>query len=551
MALRSDPLAAPRPVTPWHFVRLKLRVTGNSLHGQAWRVTLFVFGVLFAAGSAFSGYLLFAVPALLDDAQVAGATASLGGALLMLGWLFLPLVFFGVDETLDPARFALLPLGRRTLLGGLFAASLAGIPAVASLLGTLGIVNAAAALGGPVAGLVALVGVLLGLMLCVAVSRAVTSAFATALRSRRARDLAAVLLAVVAALLGPLQLAAAAGARQADWSGFARAAEIVSWTPLGAPWTLGQSVATGQYWAVPVKLLLTLACLVGLLRWWEASLESAMLGTTGDTKGRDSTTVSGGPVTQLFPRLLPWLPRNRFGALVAREVHYWWRETRRRASLITFTVIGVFLPVTVSLSGGSTDDIGSGLGNGAVVFVGVLAALSLANQFGFESNAYAANMIAGVPGRTELHTRVLGYSTYLAPLLLLISAVVGVVLGHPGGVPGLFGGLVAAYGTGLAVVLPVSVLGAYALPDTSNPFAISSGAGLTKGLLSMGALIVAWVGCLPMVGLTVLLGDAWVWWGLPIGLAYGTVAYLIGVQVAGSLLDRRMPELLAAITPNR
>ena len=47
----------------------------------------------------------------------------------MLGWLFLPLVFFGVDESLDPARFALLPLRRRTLIAGLLTAALIGVPA--------------------------------------------------------------------------------------------------------------------------------------------------------------------------------------------------------------------------------------------------------------------------------------------------------------------------------------------------------------------------------------------------------------------------------------
>ena len=51
----------------------------------------------------------------------------------MLGWLLLPLVFFGVDETLDPARFALLPLRRRTLVTGMLAAALVGVPAVATL----------------------------------------------------------------------------------------------------------------------------------------------------------------------------------------------------------------------------------------------------------------------------------------------------------------------------------------------------------------------------------------------------------------------------------
>ena len=58
--------------------------------------------------------------------------------MLVLGWLFLPLVFFGVDESLDPARFALLPLRRRTLIAGLLAAALVGVPALATLVATRG-----------------------------------------------------------------------------------------------------------------------------------------------------------------------------------------------------------------------------------------------------------------------------------------------------------------------------------------------------------------------------------------------------------------------------
>lgn len=553
-----SPAAAPaRPVTAWHFVRLKLRVTANGLRGQAWRAVLFSFGVLFGFAVAVIGYLSFAAPGLLGSASTAGVLACLGGALLVLGWLFLPLVFFGVDESLDPARFALLPLGRATLISGLFAASLAGIPAVATLAGTAGTVHAAAALGGPLAGLVQSIGVLLGVLLCVAVSRAVTSAFATALRSRRARDLAAIALAVVAALLGPLQLLVSAGARSADWDRVAAVSRVVEWTPLGAPWTVGADVIAGRYGAVPVKLLITVASLGLLLRWWSGSLESAMLGnagSTGQARGRNRHAPGGGAVSQLMPRLLPWLPHTRFGALVAREVHYWWRETRRRASLITFTVVGAFLPVTVSLSEDSSANQHSGAlasAGGALLFVGVLAALSLANQFGFEGSAYAANIVAGVPGRTELRSRVLGYSLYLGPLLVLIAVVVGLVVGRPAGIPALLGALAAAYGTGLAVVLPLSVIAAYALPDTANPFAISSGAGLTKGLLSFGALIGASVACLPVVLVAVLLGDAWIWLGLPVGLGYGAAAYLLGTWLAGAALDRRMPELLSAVTPNR
>jgi ABC-2 type transport system permease protein len=520
------------------FVRLKLRILANGLRGQASRVVLFVLGALLASCLAVGGCAVFAVPGLLGDARVAGTLLPLGGGALMLGWLFLPLVFFGVDESLDPARFALLPLRRRTLIAGLFAASLAGMPAVATFGATLGTVESVRRLGGYLAGSVQLLGIVLGLLLCAALSRAVTSAFATALRSRRARDLATVLLAVVAALLGPLQLVALAGAERADWDRVFDVASVVGWTPFGAPYTMGLDVALGRAWVVPVKIVIVLAAVGGLLWWWSATLERAMLGTAG-VSPRPSAVAGGAPVARLLFR---WLPRNRFGALVAREVRYWWRETRRRASLITFSVVGIFLPAMLAVSGG---------GAGAMLlFVGALAAVSLANQFGFEGSAYAAHVAAGVPGRVELQARAAGFSVYVVPLLVVISVVVGVVADAPGAIPARLGTLAASYGIGLGVVLPISVRGAYALPDTGNPFAMSAGGSLTKGLLTFGALFAAVVATVPLQVAAYLLGDVWRWIGLPVGLAYGATAYLIGLRYAAGLLDRRMPELLAAVTPH-
>jgi ABC-2 type transport system permease protein len=140
---------------------------------------------------------------------------------------------------------------------------------------------------------------------------------------------------------------------------------------------------------------------------------------------------------------------------------------------------------------------------------------------------------------------------YVLPLLIAIAAVVGAVSGRQAAIPSLVGMLVAAYGTGLAVVLPISVRGAYALPDTSNPFALSSGGGLAKGLMSFGGLSASIIGTIPMQVAAHLLGDVWLWIGLPVGVAYGTGAYVLGSRLAGNLLDHRMPELLAAVTPNR
>ncbi|MET8089528.1 ABC transporter permease [Micromonospora sp. NPDC005220] len=559
----ATPGAPVRAVSARHFVRLKLRVMGNNFRGQGWRIALFIGGALLGLWFAASGFFLFAAPGLAGNGRYAVLIAAAGGGLLVLGWLLLPLVFFGVDETLDPARFALLPLPRRTLVTGLFVAALISVPVLAVLLATSGLVLTAWSLGGWAAGLTAVLGVLAGLLLCVAASRAVTSAFATMLRSRRVRDLAAVLLAVTAALLGPLQVFGLAALRGADWARLAGLATVIGWTPLGAPWTAGIDVAQGRVWAAPVKLLITVATLGALLAWWSRSLESAMVGAASGGKAPVRRGVAGGAVAQLFPRVAGWARRDQFGALVAREARYWWRDARRRANLITIAVVGIFVPVMINVTGGDFTAVGEeGMTAAAndsspvvvtisMLFVGVLAAVTLANQFGFDGSAYAANVVAGVPGRVELRARMTAFSLYVLPMLAVVGVVLSVLIGHPGWVGLTIGSLVATYGAGLAVNSLVSVLGAYSLPETSNPFAMNSGAGLTKGLLTLLAMLASAVAAVPMVVAAALLGDAWLWLALPVGAAYGLGAALLGAYLAGDVLDRRQPELLATVTPRR
>nr|WP_196930364.1 ABC transporter permease [Micromonospora ureilytica] len=563
MSADATPAAPVRSVSARHFVRLKLRVMGNNFRGQGWRIAMFVGGALLGLWFAASGFFLFAAPGLTGNGTYAVLIAAAGGGLLVLGWLLLPLVFFGVDETLDPARFALLPLPRRTLVTGLFAAALISVPALAVLIASFGLVLTAWSLGGWSAGLVAVVGVLAGLLLCVAASRAVTSAFATMLRSRRVRDLAAVLLAVTAALLGPLQVFGLAALREADWTRLTGVATVIGWTPLGAPWTVGIDVAQGRVWAAPVKLLITVVALGALLAWWSRSIESAMVGAASAGKAPVRRGVAGGAVAQLFPRVAGWAHRDRFGALVAREARYWWRDARRRANLITIAVVGIFVPVMINVTGGDFAAMGDeGLTSAAsdsspvvvtisMLFVGVLAAVTLANQFGFDGSAYAANVVAGVPGRVELRARMTAFSLYVLPMLGVVAVVLSVLLGRPGWIGLTIGSLVATYGAGLAVNSLVSVLGAYSLPETSNPFAMNSGAGLAKGLLTLLAMLASAVAAVPMVVAAALLGDAWLWLALPVGAAYGLGAALLGAYLAGDVLDRRQPELLATVTPRR
>ncbi|MEU5907973.1 ABC transporter permease [Micromonospora sp. NPDC047467] len=563
VSIDTAPAGPVRSVGARHFVRLKLRVMGNSFRGQGWRVALFIGGALFGLWFAASGFFLFAAPGLTDNGRYAVLVAAAGGGLLVLGWLLLPLVFFGVDETLDPARFALLPLTRRTLVTGLFAAALVSVPMLAVLIASSGLVLTSWVLGGWSAGLVAGIGVLGGLLLCVAASRAVTSAFATMLRSRRVRDLAAVLLAVTAALLGPLQVFGLAALQETDWTRLTGVATVIGWTPLGAPWTAGIDLAQGRVWAAPVKLLITAVAIGALLAWWSRSLESAMVGAASTGKAPAQRGVTGGAVAQLFPRVAGWLRRDRFGALVAREARYWWRDARRRANLITIAVVGIFIPVMINLGGlslaveerqGFTTGAGGSspvLVTLSMIFIGVLAAVTLANQFGFDGSAYAVNVVTGVPGRMELRARMTAFSLYVLPMLAFVAVVLSLLLGRPGWIGLAAGSLAATYGVGLAVNSFVSVLGAYSLPETSNPFAMNSGAGMAKGLLTLLVMIVSAVAAVPMLVAAALLGDAWLWLAFPLGAAYGLGAALLGAYLAGDVLDRRQPELLVTVTPRR
>ena len=246
---------------------------------------------------------------------------------------------------------------------------------------------------------------------------------------------------------------------------------------------------------------------------------------------------------------------------MARECRYWWRDARRRANLITIAVVGIFVPVMVNLGGAgfavgeegfeAAGDPSPVLLSISMLFVGVLASVTLANQFGFDGSAYAANVVAAVPGRLELRARMTAFSVYVLPMLGVVSLIISGVLGRPEWFGVAAGALLASYGVGLAINGFISVLGAYSLPETSNPFAMNGGSGVAKSMLTLLSMVGSAAAAVPMVVAAGLLGDGWLWLALPVGAAYGLGAALLGAYLAGDVLDRRMPELLSTVTPRR
>jgi ABC-2 type transport system permease protein len=553
-------VAPARPPRALDFVRLKLRLTRNGFRGQPWKVVAFVMGLLFGVWMAFLAFAGLAASGAASP-EIGYVIATFAGTAVVLGWTLVPLLFFGVDETLDPARFALLPVPRMTLSRGMIAAAFVGIPALATLVGTSGLVVAAAIRFSALEAVAAFVGVVVGLLLGVVASRAVTSAFANMLRSRRVRDLAAVIIAVLASGIGPLQWGIMATVGHGSVGQAVRVADVLAWTPLGAPYQLPFDVAHGQWIRAVAHLVIAGGAIALLVWWWTRTIESAMIGTTSNGTAKQFRGTKGGAVESLVPPALRRMFRpSVFAAIVARESRFWWRDPRRRASLVSILMASAILPIALSFAGRhGNGQVGAAVGfsligfSFAVTMAGTMGGMLLGNQFGFDGNAYAAHVLAQVPGRVELRARALAMAMVAIPVQVAVVVAVTLMTSSPSRLPTGLGILAAAFGAAIASASLLSVLAPYALPENSNPFAMNSGAGSAKGMLALVAMIGTLAICTPVSVaaylLTSLAFGPWV--TLAFGIAYGVGAAVLGTYIGGSLIDRRGPEILVAVTPRR
>jgi ABC-2 type transport system permease protein len=547
-------------------VRLKVRLLRNSLRGQSWRIALFVIGLVIGVGLGLIAGLLVALTGVdgSDPARgrdIAYLTAIFLGAGTVLAWALFPLLFFGVDETIDPARFALLPVPRRVLLAGMLGAAFVGVPALATFLATAGLAVSAGLRFGLLNALVSLVCLLAGLLLGVVASRALTSAFAAMLRSRKMRDLAAIFIAVAASMGAPLQWFITGLVTNGSMGEALSVARVLAWTPFGAAYAIPFDVAEGRPGAAALRSLIVLATLAALLWWWSSTLESAMIGITALGTAKRAV-AAGGAVAALIPRALRGVvPGTPFGAIFAREWRSWWRDARRRASMFSVLIASAVVPIAVTFSARG----GAGLSASAtaqqphalvtgygVTFAGTIGGMLLANQFAFDGNAYAAHLLVRVPGRVELRARAAALAALSLPLIAAVTVAIVAISGAPGRIlPGL-GLLATGFGAAIAAASLLSVLAAYPMPDVNNPFALNSGTGSAKGLLAIAAMLATAVISTPVTLASAFLHGPVASVGvLLIGLAYGGAAMWLGTYIAGDVLDRRGPELLAAVTPRR
>lgn len=529
----SRPSAAPLTLkeTAWLFARLKLRLISGNLRGDLTAKLGFVFGVAGAAGVAVLGFLLMSLMRLAPR-DIAVDLGIVAFTLVFLAWTVGPVFAFGQDDTLDPARLALLPLRTDRLAVGLLAASLTGPwPAATLVIMAGGVVGLAAGVGGAVLGVLAVV---VNLALCVSFSRMVTTALSGVLRTRRGRD-ALMLGVVVFVLLSQLpNLLLNGGGGERDYRAMLDGtAAVLRWSP---PGLAVHAIADGGVAAVAeIAALAALTLVCGLL--WITALRAVLVKADASTQAAAVRGAGGG-----IGRLLPDGP---LAAVVTKELKYARREPRGRIGWLSAIAVTAILSYTANSVPGPSHPAQI---IGPICLGGLLMSMNSANAFGIDGPSLWANaMVYGSPRqlRTDLAGRHLALCLIAVPLVLVVGTAVAVLAGAPGlAVPAVLSAW-GVLGVALGVGAVTSVIFPYTLPERMNAFTgAAPGQGGVAFMGSFGMMLATGMLLLPIV-LPVLLGVTWVAY---LAVPYGVAIAWGGRRFASHLGYARLPEVVAAVS---
>jgi ABC-2 type transport system permease protein len=520
-------------------VHLKLTLLRNSLRRSVWRTVGLILGLLYALAIVL-GVVVGLVALRWTSVELTADVTVLAFSLLSAGWLVMSLLVFGVDETVDPSKFALLPVRARDLLPGLFVAGLIGSPGIATVLVALGLVITwARDVSLTVAALVAFP---IGVATCFLLARAATAAFASFLSSRRFRDFAFVVLALVGAVLGiggnvlgRLAGTSGDGGREA----LAGAATVLGWSPFGWAWSLPADVARGEWASAVLHLVLAVALLGGL--WWAWGHFLALRLVEPVEPGGAGAKIKQGTFVE---RLYPSTPA---GAVAERTLRYWRRDPRYLAGVAGLLIAPVILVVTQL----ADPDGNLSVAAFGPVVLALLVGITLAQDLSYDGTAVWLHISTGLTGAADRAGRVMSTVTIFGPILVLVF-VASFAFSRQWSL------LVPVVALTIGLSLIGLGVGAYvgslwqwpAPPPGANPFQKGSSGGLPSllsfSVATCGTVILG----LPTIALVV--GSIWVGWlgylAVAVGLVSGVVVLRLGISLGGRMLDRRWPEVMHAVS---
>jgi ABC-2 type transport system permease protein len=319
---------------------------------------------------------------------------------------------------------------------------------------------------------------------------------------------------------------------------------VVRWFP--SSWApMAVQAAANRQWFRAVGFLVALLVLTGLLMaLWAVLLRQRLTTASRDSHGV-AVRVGGGWLERV-------VPDTAVGAVLIKEIRFWWRDARRRALMLPGLLMGLGIPVLIQFTGRNS---GASLIPFAALFVIWITTLNSGNLYGYDPAALRHILVTGTSPAADVRGRQLAWATFVAPVALLAALILPGVTGAWADYPWVLALTAAGLGAGSGVLMLLSVYAAFPAPrQRGNPFGSSGGRpGCANVAKQLGTSVVLVVAVLPTLAVLVTgeaLGLSWLRWSaVPVGMLTGALgAWLLG-RVAARRLHNRGPELLRAVQP--
>lgn len=477
---------------------------------------------------------------------------------LWLLWMFIPLIAFTLNESMDITRLLVYPLSRSELVATMLLGTLFDIPTYIMLPLFIAIVAGWAA---SPALLILLPALLLAYVQMVLSSQILLTALGGVLASRRLRDILIILGALLGSSCYLFQRAAFELFERYIEPGQLGAIPVVAilrWLPAGNQAQAIISASQGDFGNA--LLWLGVGLLASLLLawvWWQLTFRLvtgegfALSGLPQRQPKAEAKKARSG--ARGVAGLLDWLPAD-LQQLVLKELRLVWRTPQRRVGLLQGILIPLIFLGYAALGGGIPDELPAFLGFIPPLFAIFTTWIAAQNALGVEEKGLPLLSLTPLPRERFW----LGKGLATAPMIIaptLLLAVLAIIF-----IPGWqsIAGMLAIPGVTLASMAVVnigSIFFAYPVRTDGKSVRNSSKggciAGLGNGFIMPAALsMVNTPPALFMIGAQ-LLSQPWLGYvGALFALAYGAALfYGVGVRLAGRLMLAREAELLVATRP--
>ena len=528
-------------------VKLRFAIVFRQLRRDWWRMLFVIAGGIWSLSLVPSLVVVHIRIAELSNGLRQDALVAIA-LVLAVGWVLVPIVATGVDDTLDPTRFAPWGVSARRLAPGLTVAAFTTVPAVFFVV--VALVLGATWHGAGEGAAVTTLGVVGGALTAIGwvLSARLSTLWAARLLAMRSAK-------VVVAALSLVPLGAVAwlgvsvqrsGIEEVVGGEVTIALKALAWTPVGAGLAAAESLTHGDVLAAVLKIMVSALWVAVLWFALRDAIAHALVHPVARSavKTRRSDAVLGS--------WRWWWPKTHGGvamsAVYERSVRSWSADQRYVVHALSAFVFPALYAAGLFVAG-----------HGRSVWVlgaPALAAMSVGwgrhNDIALDGSALWLDIVAGVPGRVLLGARLAAVAVWAVPSIGVLAVAASAMSSRWDLFFVVLTTSMAALSSSLAVSTISSVILPYQVPAAGdNPFGQDTGALgaslIGQALSSFGTALVVPLAVAPAIAAVVFAG----WW-IPVAVLAGVVVTMgapaVSLWLTHTLWQERTGRLLSKVS---